>query len=432
MDRCAGGESSQRGERGLSLAQAWQRGRDAIAELGLTTTFQVADGAADFTCWTCTLTDRVGQPASRGFGSGKGRREEARVGALFEAVEHLMSGTRGFGATGAVLRRAHDVAVGDLTVDVAVRLLRDGPDEPLACRPAESLVDGTRIALPLFLSCPDYLADARREQRAELGDHYDYTGVGRYSINSGCASGANRDEALVHALNEIVERDAFSLLLSRQFLAGSGAPDRLAVLDPDSLPPDLAELRAVARHRAGGEVHLVEMTTDLAVPAVLAYLVPTRGVPARVRGCGASLSRHHATWRALTELCQLASGSSAEAGLQEPASELAKYPPLHACYRADLTTALREADTVTYRDTTAPQQPAEHLRQLISRIAASGHTPYFSTLHTFRNDVTVVSAFVPGLERFLLITDGNLVIPGPRALEARNSPRSAGTRIPVR
>lgn len=110
-------------------------------------------------------------------------------------------------------------------------------------------------------------------------------------------------------------------------------------------------------------------------------------------------------------------------------AELVEYPPLHACYRADLTTALRSAHHETFRDTDAPERPEAHRRQLTSQLAAHGYTPYFSSLHAFRNGAEVVSVLVPGLERFVLITDGQFVVPEPRALAARHTPREPGVPI---
>ncbi len=41
----------------------------------------------------------------------------------------------------------------------------------------------------------------------------------RYSVNSGWAAGTTQAEAAVHAINEIIQRDAMSLLLIGRFLA---------------------------------------------------------------------------------------------------------------------------------------------------------------------------------------------------------------------
>ena len=71
----------------------------------------------------------------------------------------------------------------------------------------------------------------------------------------------------MHAINEIIERDAISLLLIGQFLHQGPAP--LRVVEPATLPPALTALHARAEARIGRPVSLLEMTTDLDVPLAM-------------------------------------------------------------------------------------------------------------------------------------------------------------------
>ncbi|GAB7046470.1 hypothetical protein JCM9534A_15960 [Catenuloplanes indicus JCM 9534] len=41
--------------------------------------------------------------------------------------------------------------------------------------------------------------------------------------------------------------------------------------------------------------------------------------------------------------------------------------------------------------------------------------------HYVTGDVAVVDVFVPGLERFMLVTDGQVVVPGARGMAVRNN-----------
>ncbi|MEV7611457.1 YcaO-like family protein [Streptomyces sp. NPDC089799] len=83
-----------------------------------------------------------------------------------------------------------------------------------------------------------------------------------YESSNGCALGATLDEAALHALLELLERDAFLLT----WWAGRPVPriDWRSVTDPTTV-----ELRA-AMHRAGYEVDLLVLTRDVPVPAVWA------------------------------------------------------------------------------------------------------------------------------------------------------------------
>ncbi|MFD8019741.1 YcaO-like family protein [Streptomyces lavendulae] len=83
-----------------------------------------------------------------------------------------------------------------------------------------------------------------------------------YESSNGCALGASLDEAALHALLEVVERDAFLLT----WWGGRPVPriDWSSVDDPTSL-----ELRAAMR-AVGYDVHLLVLTRDVPVPAVWA------------------------------------------------------------------------------------------------------------------------------------------------------------------
>lgn len=254
----------QFGERGVPLDLAWHKAQRAVDELGMTALMTERLDSEPST-WSCTLL-RDGAAVDNGFGSGKGSADAARVGAVYEALEHHLSSVIGLTKDTVRLRGAHDLAAGPLSRDAAVALLAEGPDQPLACLPYRRLDGGPDDDVPIFLSMPDFL-DAEAAVRAELGDRYDYGAVGRYSVNTGWAAGTHPVEARVHALNECVERDALSLLLIEHFIGGRP----LRVVDRATLPDELRELLSATEDSVGGAVHLIDMTSDLGVPCYYAY-----------------------------------------------------------------------------------------------------------------------------------------------------------------
>ncbi|MFC9970971.1 YcaO-like family protein [Spirillospora sp. NPDC127200] len=412
----------QAGEREFDLATAWRLGRRATAEAGLT--MRLTDvGEA----WRCLLYRIDGTPAPDGTGNGKGPAEDARVGALFEALEHYRSGASLLKADRLVTRRAADLTAGPFADDPALAAL--DPDALLACRPHTSLTGLGTLDVPVYLQCPGYLAPRLAALRHQAGDTCDYTSAVRYSSNNGTAIGATRAEALVHALAEAVERDAKSILLAATFLAEEPHPLRL--VDPATLPDEVAALHRRARQRVAGPVHLIDMTTDLDVPAYLAHapahprhLRAGMAAPPRF-GMGASLSSAHAARRALAELLQVV---ALDEGLQ-PAprdlSHLRRYPRLLAAATVDLTAHLPRAVTVDFTETAAPATPGQHVQHLAALLAEHGHPPYAHTLHTASNGVSTIAVAVPGLDRFFIVTGGNAVIPGPRARRRMTSDHRA-------
>lgn len=99
---------------------------------------------------------------------------------------------------------------------------------------------------------------------------------------------------------------------------------------------------------------------------------------------------------------------------------LAAYPALHACGRFDLTDHLRDAVMIPFAAAgRVPHRPHAQLRKVIAILAARGYTPYRRTVATLSGEITAVHVIVPDLDRFMLISDGNLVLPGPRGQATR-------------
>jgi ribosomal protein S12 methylthiotransferase accessory factor len=337
---------------------------------------------------------------------------------LFEALEHYRSHAGQLHADELVVRRAAEVVTGELAGDPGVALLGRTPDARVGCRTHVALSGGEALDVPLLLTCPSYVSDSEGAVlRERVGDTCGYASASRYSNNSGTASGASRAEALVHALAETVERDAFSLLLIDTFLVREPVPLRL--VGPGTLPDAQARLLGHAERRLGRRVHLIEMTTDLGVPAYCAHAAPDGAF--RLQGYGASLSASYAVQRALYELLQISAPQERALWVPRDFGALRNRPRLLAAGRADFGPHLAGAVTVPFRDTVAPTTVDGHLEALAGALGGRGYRTYACVLHRAANGVATVSTYTPGLERFLVVTGGNAVVPGPRGRAVRSS-----------
>ncbi|WP_435295873.1 YcaO-like family protein [Streptosporangium sp. G11] len=392
----------------------------ALAELCWEPELTDLGRGGDPTAWLCRMVSGDGAMPPMAQGMGKGRPEEARVGALFEALEHYLTGPALFDPTAVELTEPARIAAGPLRDEAWTVLLARTPAPSLACHRYRPLGGGQELLVPLFLSAPWYVETTASRLREQVTDAYDYGDLMRYSCNNGSAIGVTADEALLHALNETIERDALSLLLVRAFLRPVGFQPR--VIDPATLPREPARAYSAAERLTGSPVYLLDITSDLGVPTMLAYTAPTCHHPHR-RGAGTSLRRTHAVWRALTELLQTTLGESLSwsgVPLRGDLAGLAAYPALHACGRFDLTDHLRDAIMIPFTPAgSAPHRPHAQLRKVIAILAARGYTPYHRTVATLSGEIIAVHVIVPDLDRFMLISDGNLVLPGPRGQATR-------------
>lgn len=116
--------------------------------------------------------------------------------------------------------------------------------------------------------------------------------------SSGCALGGSLTEAVLHALLELHERDAFLIAWHR------AAP--LPQIDPASLGDALSRKLLGIIAARGFEVHLLVTTADIDLPAVWALAINRGGgYPASYSAAGAGVEPAKAARSALWELAQL-------------------------------------------------------------------------------------------------------------------------------
>ncbi|KRG73849.1 hypothetical protein ABB28_09045 [Stenotrophomonas chelatiphaga] len=408
-------------ERHFSLPDATRRIQAAYDALGIRYATSVIgqDPCAALT----ELHDADGTLLTGGWG--KGAREAAVVGSLYEAMEHLLMDRHA--AHDAQVRAVEDLIAlldPDLTRYLPGALLFDQIEETIATRRYTGLAGATDFHYPVALSAPTY-ADAPLPV-----DTFDYAPLRRYASNSGTAIGGSLEEALLHALNECAERDAISLfLLSHFFHAGNEA---LRVVSPAGLPADVADLYRQVSQCVDADICLLDISSTPGITSCLAvaHLCYDH---ARPYGAGASLNPAHAARRALHELLQshLALASDAtpvragRAASVHPAQLLQQWPRLQPSARMDIEDRLASQPIVAVRLEDRPAGPvASQIQQISQALQADGLVAGYNVIHTFDNGITLVNAVVPRFERFYLVTLGHVVVPGRRG----GAPGASGER----
>ncbi len=264
-----------------------ERARRKARELGVT---RVTD---------ITRLDRVGLPvyasirpgASEGslcVNAGKGLRAvEAEVGATMEAIEFALA-EPGASRVRTVRATARDVLDGrerpEAVLDLCPKLgARIDLDAPMPCVAAEDLATGERVLVPaetVFLPF---------RPPPPCAAHFG-------STSNGLASGNTRQEATVHALCELVERD----IRSFQAVRDTGTPVAL-----DTVAGPAAEVIEWIR-AAGLELHVRAADEGLGIPYFAAMLNDPEAVAPQLlhAGYGCHPDRSVALVRAVTEAAQ--------------------------------------------------------------------------------------------------------------------------------
>jgi ribosomal protein S12 methylthiotransferase accessory factor len=301
----------------------------------------------------------------------------------------------------ASLKSAGDVAKQPaLAMDLVIqRWAKDYPDSVAACALYTNEAD--EAWYPIFLADPNYYREPLP------GDSVDpYRNILRYSSSIGTAAGANSQESILHGLCELVEHDALSHALLRWFIARD---PRVSILDIASLPDDARLLRGIATEATGADVILLDVTTDIGIPAYLAVKEGDAGP----LGLGASPVGARAVLQALGELIQVATDGVSSPGAS---ARLATWPPLQRCLTTPLgSLADGRADQVSLRGTvSSPDTVQSGLDTVIHLLKNHGIRCYTCELAPPESHIRVTSTIAPGLERFSLVRFGQPVVPTGR------------------
>jgi ribosomal protein S12 methylthiotransferase accessory factor len=232
-------------------------------------------------------------------------------------------------------------------------------------------------------------------------DHRGERPPGFEQSSDGLASGNTPSEAVLHGLCELVERDAWALTQLK-------SPERLkeSRVDPASFGDAVIDVMTDRITRAGMKLLLLDMTTDIGVPAFLAVIMPgnlSDRVDARwshvCGGCGCHPDPVRAALRAITEAAQ--SRLTAIAGSRDDFSPRI-YQRLDRSAAMQQVVELCEGDGRMRAFHDRHRRPAtiqETIAHIAERLAATGIEQIIVVPFPHRSlPISVVRVIVPGLE----------------------------------
>ena len=328
--------------------------------------------------------DRIGVPVhmavkpqgrSLASGSGKGMTADASwVSAVMEACEQAVWENLHLESIEASQQAMHSHGYRTVEGSQCAQMKRSiwTPSTPILWTAGFDIMDGQRRFVPTSLV--DVSPIPARSLRPFV------------SGSNGLASGAHVLEAMLSGLLEVIERDGLTLyshVLHRPM--SDGIPILLEV------EPQLAEFIM----HAGVELRVIDATSEIGVPTMVAYVYDTPGGRTGVfKGAGAGLSTGTALVRAVTEALQARCVIVAGA-------------------RDDIFDSMRSAAVARQQDAPPPTAPAPALVDhstgsiesdiswLAQRLRETGHDQIVVLRHTEPSDlVQVVRVIVPGLEGY--------------------------------
>lgn len=371
-------------EREFSVEQARQRLIGLYRKLRLRPTLTELSEGLVATCHAFNEADKE-------VSSGAGKGEHCMLGAMAECLEHLS------------ISIATSTLVSSQAIRDAARPYNDGlldalsDESPVPALQLQAIGGRETLWVPAILltPCDANLAAIENTPAAFLA---------RYASNSGTALGCSEKEALLHALNEVIERHALSIY----YMALCGLAPSPALYRPAEswLAETFGHDSTLLQQAMQMEICLNQ--SDLGVWFCIAMLAKPTGTRLAVIGSGSSVSPSVALYRAVTEQIQCEALHGPDE-VQEDANTLAlleQSPRLAKLRHPRWPHKLPKLHPASRQRCVATQMAC-----VLKGLHQQGKTAFYHTLQTYPDLATIVQVFIPGLERFHLIRSGMPVVP---------------------
>lgn len=265
------------------------------------------------------------------------------------------------------------------------------PEQEISWVWARRLTTGEGVLVPSSLVYLDYVGNHAETYYCD-------------GTSSGLGAGSTTEAAILSALLELVERDAYVTTWLHRLAAQEIVFDGV----------DESTRQIVARYaRKGIVTRAFLLATEFSATVVLAVLLGPAGEPAVVSGLGCALDPCDALWRAVSEASQGHPGLVARCAETKFGAHLKRYEDVrtledHAAFFFDekrlheFDFLLRGSAPVCLRGKTRSEnsEPAR-LRELVSDLVRRGYDPMYVELTTpdlVDFPIHVVRALVPGLQ----------------------------------
>lgn len=189
-------------EYALSLAQQYADDKEW--------SFDVTSLGSSGTTKKCIIKNKSDEILSVGYG--KGLDIISTAGCIYEAIEHYYS--------------SYELTQGEINFVRSSQLLSEETIKnssyyneitrqnecDIGCFSYKNVFSGKSHLVPAFLSFVDYV------ESPPIQDSMDYSKLLKFSTNSGISISSSFEEACIHGICEIVERDALSIFFAKHFL----------------------------------------------------------------------------------------------------------------------------------------------------------------------------------------------------------------------
>ncbi|MBP1905535.1 YcaO-like protein with predicted kinase domain [Paenibacillus turicensis] len=385
-------------ERSVHVEEAIKVAEQFFIKHGVDISLQKKNSKNNLLC-TYAVFDKSNKDNVELISSGKGVGKQALASALFEAIEHLLYLDNSI--------QSSEKAFINQIVNTNTKLLEFYPiyylhkmqyEKELNVIKYENITkENNYLQYPSFLNCEVNEVDIN------------LVGLKKYRTNSGCATGYSKEEAIIHGINEIVERDSLSTHLRNCFITKS--IDTVNVVSPDSLNEKLKGIYYEVQNTLEEEIFLLDVTKYPEFPTYYAFLKKLEfSLP--FKGSGTSLFSEYAIERTLLELLQhyhMHNNQNEKEAIITSAlfSEYDKYYKAIKCNYDDFNIRYSSFNYNNYFEVL----DLENLLQIIIELLSKYNFDVYINQIYSSDNLFCVKVLIPGMDNFQIINNGILAVP---------------------
>lgn len=233
------------------------------------------------------------------------------------------------------------------------------------------------------------------------------------SDTTGLAIGATADEAIIHGINQWIERDAYSLFLLKTGINKAPTPARLLI--KETLPENIAKLVLAIEMHFNENLIIMDVTSDINIPSFVVSFTK-QNMLLQPQGFGASLAKETALKQALFESMQYKDrfNQNAQAYREENVAFFSNSPLLLKAMINDLKCFVDKKQYIEVEwqnifSYSLPKNLEQQIQLMVNILAKHGANIYTKVLYKSLTGVAITYTLIPELENFSLIRDAKFL-----------------------
>lgn len=320
------------------------------------------------------------------------------LGAEFESIEHLFYNSQTHSAKQRVLVSQIMEQDLDFLDDPALNQL--SKNTKLTVDSFVDIESSKEVYYPFFLSDVNFIDDG-----VSINNH-----AYQYASDSGYASGSTVNEALLHSINELIERDSISRFIIKYGLGIKENSVTAFKIIPKSLPKDLYKIYLGLKDTVDTEVILVKVINNYQIPTYFTAVLSQGSDILPIYGSGSSVDERYAVMRSLTEAYQLVSVKKGSESQQLRKRLNLIWSEISPMKMMSLTFTKKLASIRYHQHDIYVKEVDRMISYERERLRQEGRKIYYRVVKEDPGFV-LVQSLIPHFERFNLVFEGQIVTP---------------------